>query len=357
VTTDALNDLICQAKRELTFEHACEDGHTWEQVGGRSCPMGAEGCSQAVYQCQVCGEQDYGDSVDSPGKKDCQIQCGQDMKGWKGGDLDPNGVRNNTIAIQLNYTKEGELLEHRAALKSLGIEPIYYGLIPFSTEVTAAEEFEQYDKVIPFGSIKLIKLWLSGHFPLNVKIFYDVERFDQRYYGPKLGKLLLNYDAKYSTLGKVGDITVSTPMFIKPTSDLKAFAGLIVEREQTPREAIYSVQVDSSLTDNESILIAPLKDIEKEYRCFVVDDALVSASGYKVGSKVQYAATTPDETEQLQVFLHQVQRKYTPAQAYVVDFALLANGEMKVIEYNCIHCAGMCAVDRKLVFKALMETL
>ena len=57
--TFELERLILGAQRELV-RPACEfDGHDWISEGGRGCPMGAEGCSQAVYVCRSCGVYDY----------------------------------------------------------------------------------------------------------------------------------------------------------------------------------------------------------------------------------------------------------------------------------------------------------
>src|SRR5574343_578049 len=87
-----------------------------------------------------------------------------------------------TIAIQLNHTREAELLEYKYALEEIGVEPIYYGLIPFSHDVTGAEDFSKYEAVIPFGTIKLLMLWQGGFLPPNVKIIYDEAKFDQSNY-------------------------------------------------------------------------------------------------------------------------------------------------------------------------------
>lgn len=55
--TDSLMGLIADAAAESQPRFACEDGdHFWHSEGGRCCPMGAEGCSQAAYVCKVCNE-------------------------------------------------------------------------------------------------------------------------------------------------------------------------------------------------------------------------------------------------------------------------------------------------------------
>lgn len=85
--TFVLQELINKARREL-LKGTCDAGHDWVAEGGRECPMGAEGCSQTVYVCRSCGQYDYGDGPDSPGKIDCQAACGDSMMGWRGGPYD-----------------------------------------------------------------------------------------------------------------------------------------------------------------------------------------------------------------------------------------------------------------------------
>ncbi len=52
----------------------CADGHDWQSEGGRSCPVGECGCSQAVYRCARCGAYDYG-KRGGPGAADCAATC------------------------------------------------------------------------------------------------------------------------------------------------------------------------------------------------------------------------------------------------------------------------------------------
>jgi hypothetical protein len=176
-----------------------------------------------------------------------------------------------TIAIQLNHTKDNELLEDKYALEEIGVEPIYYGLFPFSNDVTGTEDFSKYESVIPFGTVKLLILWQGGFLPPNTKIIYDEARFDQANYKNALSAHLLNHDAVYTTLDRVKDVPVNWPTFIKPTRDLKAFAGVIVEQDRTPGEEIFSQMQCTFLKDDEPVLMAPLKKIKREYRNFVVN--------------------------------------------------------------------------------------
>jgi hypothetical protein len=260
------------------------------------------------------------------------------------------------IAIQLNHTREEELLEFQMSLREIGVEPIYYGLIPFCDDVTGTEGFADYDVIVPYGTVKLIRLWQKGLMPKGTKVFYAEQAFDQFNYSLRLPKrMLLNGEAKFSTLGKIKDTVFRWPIFAKPTRDLKAFAGVIVEPGRTIGEEVYGRPQDSSLTEDEVVLYGPLKNIIKEFRNFVVDSKIVDSSIYKIGSKVTYEVPSEDERAMIAEFFEEVIQYYEPHDVYVVDFALLDTGKMVVIEYNCLNCAGMYSVDRRKVFKAIID--
>ena len=260
------------------------------------------------------------------------------------------------FAIQLNHTREEELLEFQMSLREIGFDPLYYGLIPFCDDVTGAEGFDDYDVIVPYGTVKLIRIWQKGLLPKSVQVFYDEPSFDQFNYSRVIPpNLLLNGEAKFTTLGQIKDWQMATDVFIKPTRDLKAFAGVVVSKGQTPGEEIFSKPQDSSLSDSEVVLIAPLRDIVKEFRNFVVDGKLIDSSIYKIGAKVTYERPSAEEFEQLHKFFEEVKSYYEPHDVYVVDFALLADGQWVVIEYNCLNCAGMYSVDRRKIFNAIAQ--
>lgn len=53
-------------------------GKLWVSEGGRSCPLGWDDCSQAVYIDQLSGEYDYGE-IGGPGHTDCLNNCSHGM--------------------------------------------------------------------------------------------------------------------------------------------------------------------------------------------------------------------------------------------------------------------------------------
>lgn len=61
--------LIAEAAA-LAGGNLCASGHDWIMNGGRACPHECSYASQPVFQCQRCGEFDYGEPG-GPGHEHC----------------------------------------------------------------------------------------------------------------------------------------------------------------------------------------------------------------------------------------------------------------------------------------------
>lgn len=267
-------------------------------------------------------------------------------------------IRKN-IAIQLTHMREQELLENKLALEAVGVDPFWFGTIPFTDELTGLENLDAYDVVVPFGATKVVKLYTSGKLNPTLRVFYDTLLFDQRHYGPLLGGRSLNAECTFTLFGRIKDVPLERASFIKPARDLKAFAGMIVEAGDTPGSAIFGHMIQDSAfgenPDSEPVLIAALRDdIVREYRNFIVGGKRIASSTYKIGTKITYEPVSIREEEILDRFFEEVASVYSPGDTYVVDFALLASGELKVIEFNCINCCGMYSIDRRKLFEAIL---
>ena len=75
----ALGQLIIEARTLAGGAHPCNElGHRWRFAGGRLCTrVDPEGCpnqSQSVFECDVCGDVDYGEPG-GPGWNDCEDNC------------------------------------------------------------------------------------------------------------------------------------------------------------------------------------------------------------------------------------------------------------------------------------------
>jgi len=132
-----------------------------------------------------------------------------------------------TVAIQDVLVPHAEIARDLDACSKSGINPVRFGLIPFTDDITCDDPEDLDRDAIPFGSVKIIRLWQQNKVPKSWHIFYDARTFDQTIYGPVLGfSLGLNYDHDTQLLGTVKHKTWKSPVFVKPANDLKAFAGM-----------------------------------------------------------------------------------------------------------------------------------
>lgn len=76
----ALDELITDALAIAgNDDQRVHNGRLWVFAGGRSCPIGWDDCSQAVFRCAKTDEWDYGEPG-GPGAADCQANCGHGMQ-------------------------------------------------------------------------------------------------------------------------------------------------------------------------------------------------------------------------------------------------------------------------------------
>lgn len=74
-----MDDLITAAMQLAGSNDIAHGGRLWRSVGGRGCPLGWGGCSQAVYEDIATGEFDYG-KPGGPGHNDCLQHCHNGME-------------------------------------------------------------------------------------------------------------------------------------------------------------------------------------------------------------------------------------------------------------------------------------
>jgi hypothetical protein len=164
--------------------------------------------------------------------------------------------------------------------------------------------------------------------------------------------LLLNGDFIQA---KVKDINNKIPhnwkkIFSRPTEDTKSFAGQVLDVENF-KYWINNVSknTDRFLDSETEIIISNFKEIQAEYRLFVVKDKIVTGSMYKLKQNVITSDIIPDEVIE---FAYQAINKWSPDIAYVLDIAVTNEG-LKIIEINNINSSGFYKSDIEKIVTAI----
>lgn len=239
------------------------------------------------------------------------------------------------------------------AIKDLDIPYFMFGTIPHTTELTGWDN--NFECVIPLGGTKIATMFAEGQMPPNAKMWYDSTKFDQQYYSAILGDEMFNANPEWTTFGQVCTRCMEYDAFIKPTSDIKTFAGTIVPAGHVL--ASYLSTRDVRLVDSTPVMVAPYQPPPiSEYRCFVVDGCITEASKYMVGSKLAPTPLTDGEWRIVRTYFNRIKTKYEPAGVYVVDFAATSD-DIKVMEYNCFHASGIYTADMHETYSSILQLL
>lgn len=251
--------------------------------------------------------------------------------------------------IQENLYKEfhfNTLIEY---LKRYNLEYEIIKFRPFTYEL----EFETKRKdVWCFGSNNMAVVakqydWYPG------SMYNDNHDFE--IYSSYYKHNMLNSDGKIISFKEQNLDDLPEMFFARPTKDTKSFSGQVFTKEAW-REWTKDIE-DSNLTQNlteeTSILVAPLKEIQQEIRCWIVDGEPVTISQYKIGRRVNYQ--NHDNNEEAYIFAKQMAKLFCPARAFCLDICLYED-EYKVVEVNTINCSGFYDLNMSKLIQALENT-
>ena len=254
--------------------------------------------------------------------------------------------------IQSNMYAEENYEHLLAALDRFKLPYSVHKVVPF-VGTLEPECNPPAGSVIVMGSTRLARVaqergWKPGSF-LNENFDYFVQR-------KHWGRAMLNYHSITYKFGSVQKMFwEDKPFFIRPMDDSKAFAGMVTDWpsyvEWRDKVAKLTPEDDPTLTLDTKVIVGPVMEIYREYRLFVTDQRVVTASLYKIGSRPQSDATVEPA---ILAFGEELAKKWSPAEAYAMDIADTPRG-LKVIEVNNINSAGWYKADMNKLVAALEE--
>jgi hypothetical protein len=245
--------------------------------------------------------------------------------------------------VQTHVFNEERYAEIVGILRSGGIPYTPVRVIPFSDEMHPVPRVENPVAVI--GSHGLVRI--AGRMGWGPGVFFN-DQISFPVYAGVFGRDLLNHDARVS---RFDEVEISAPSFLRPTEDDKAFAGMVVTPEDFRewRERVLEIDGFSTVDGGTQVVVASLKEIHAEYRFFVVDRRIVTASRYRLDGRSSPSANVPAEVARAaEGFVEQWQ----PDRAFVIDLAVTPDGP-KIIEFNNINSAGWYHADLAKLIHAI----
>ena len=253
--------------------------------------------------------------------------------------------------IQENIQNEEKYEAFVSALCDLNVEHTIVKVVPFVR--TLIPDVNPTGRVIAWGSVSMdfvakTKGWCPGTF--------HNDNFDQRLWSAAYGDDMLNADFEVHEFGSIPKYEGTR--FIRPVHDMKVFAGMVIHGEEIEnwKEAIQRISDGySSLRPETLVTVSSVKDIAMEWRLFVVAGKVVAGSRYR-----QYGLPDIrciDENAAPWQFAQKMVDRWQPAQAFVIDVVSMMNGDIKVVEVNCINSAGFYAADMRAVVSAIEDKI
>ncbi len=241
----------------------------------------------------------------------------------------------------------------RDACHSLGLECLFVQRVPFSMELPDVPT----DKpTIFYGSIRMVDLVLKSGL-WSPCAFFNPETFKTTAWGPAYGEHWLNHGAKLTTLNEF----VWEPhdpgrlFFVRPVRDAKEFTGGVWSFEQLRRWNAGLIRTD--LGDEQlattPIVVAEPWGIACEWRLFIVDGRVSSASQYKVRGSLAMDANVPRRVLE---FGERMAAIFSPHRIFVLDVCESADN-LYVLELGCVNSAGLYAADVKQIVSDISDTV
>jgi hypothetical protein len=261
-------------------------------------------------------------------------------------------MKNIRWIIQSNLTNENDLEELRQGCRDINVEFEDVIVMPMVKEMP---KFTVDDKInIYYGSTTLMYN-VYEQFDNPIGLFYDEETYSMANYMKQWGEYMLNCDAH---IVRVGDFLKEErdpeeDVFIRPDGDGKELVGQVKKFKDIKIWLERYLKYDNRLTLDSNILVGPAYNLFKEWRLYIVDKEIVTASRYRKDFKL--SKSSEDIPESMLEFARERISEYSPHDNFAMDIASVHDGEYYIIECGCLNSVGLYHADIKKIVKKISE--
>lgn len=228
-------------------------------------------------------------------------------------------------------------------------------IIPFSDEMSFAGDIDEEDIIVLYGSTTLL-LNAYKNEKLRRGLFFNPSSFQMDTYNHYWKDHMLNFDSAILSPDELMDTTKYDDgnYFIRPNEDTKLFTGGLMNIKEFKNDLQTILESNPHVSEKTKFLIAAPKLIKKEWRNFIVNKKVVSASRYVMNG--EFSVDETDIPHDLIPFLEERFKEFTPHDIFVMDIAFV-NGEYKIIECNCFNGTGFYNHDIDKITKEINNFL
>ncbi|MCR9103485.1 MAG: ATP-grasp domain-containing protein [bacterium] len=252
--------------------------------------------------------------------------------------------------LQKNLTKP-EILERIKSVLN-GKDEIWeeVEVIPFSKEIPEIKNKDSF-KIIYGSTTFMLNAYESRD--LKEGVFFEPSKFQMTNYVNKWKDKVLNSDGQLIKFGNLNEIE-SYPekkWFIRPNNDGKEFSGRVETFKYLKEWSDKVCELDlPELNKETKVWISEPKEIKKEWRLFIVDNRIISASRYMNEGELDESEN--DIPKEMIEFARARISEYQIEDVYVMDIAQIEN-EYKLIECNCFNGTGFYKHDVESIIQSI----
>lgn len=191
---------------------------------------------------------------------------------------------------------------------------------------------------IPYGSVGWVKRATESNQFKNVNAFNEM--FDVYKWLDIFGDDVVNSDGR-EHLGP--NIHFDHQYHIRPLNEDKAVVGGVYDLEK------WQDHIKDRQIENATFWISPLKTIDAEIRCWIIDGEVVGASFYRKNGEQHRVMV--DDLGIIRV-AQRFASKFETTRPFVMDLAMV-DGKWKLMETNPIYASGWYAMEPEIVLRKL----
>ena len=249
--------------------------------------------------------------------------------------------------IQNNTANEAKWIDLLEILGRFHIPFSVHKVIPFAGELLDPPTIE-HNNVICMGAY-----WLRHYAKkqgYNPGVF-DLDEFDFTKQLEHWGDHMLNADSQVVRFADANPEL--SAFFCRPILDSKSFAGAMFDRQDFMdwKRRVVVLEHDSTVGPDTMIQICGRKTIHAEYRFFVVNGRIATASMYRSGGQTFFKNV---DDRGVWGYLHDYVNarvaEWNPVGSMCLDVAETPDG-LRIVEINTLNSSGFYDIDmQRLVF-------
>jgi ATP-grasp domain, R2K clade family 3 len=252
--------------------------------------------------------------------------------------------------IQRNLTSEDVTADLRKACQKIKVDCHPIDIIPFSNSLP---EFPKDKRTIFYGSTTTMYLVYQDN-NYNEGLFFNEQTFSIENYLDKWKENMLNFGAKVMTVGQLSALNYENDklLFIRPDADSKSFSGEVKRFDEIDNwfERVKTFE-DMDITKDTKIIIAEPYHITSEWRLWIVNGKVVTASKYRENFKLKKENGCPQNVIE---FAELRCKEYKLHDVFVMDIGLCGD-TLYIIECGCMNSAGFYNADIDKIVSSVTE--